>query len=255
MIRASFNPAPLKRALQNQSRGLQATLPEQLRRAGRLVAVSLATSTQPYGDNDAARILGEKATARDIHRVYATPAQVYSAIGDQKIAAGFWKAVSAGAWSKAQAIINKFCPAFAGVPIGKALDPSLHRGARDRRGRISEKQRPLQIVSPGQLKGYTNQEVGKVGLGKSGWAICAKILGGTRGIPQWVTRHNKISSGTVIEDRNPTHPTITLRNELSYAEQILSEADKAEAVQIGMERLAKALITEEYKLARQHALA
>ena len=46
------------------------TVASSLRRGARLLAVSLATSTPPFGRNQAAKKLGEQAIQNDIRRVY-----------------------------------------------------------------------------------------------------------------------------------------------------------------------------------------
>jgi hypothetical protein len=207
----------------------------EMKRAARLVAVSLATSTQPYGMDEAAKTEGEVATASDIRRCYATPSQVYAAFPDVRFAKAFYARLKAGQLEHAQSILDANCPTFKGTPIGE-FDLFLHQGRRNKRGRISKNQKPLQIVvNPKALFDYIKSEVKLVGWGKSGWAACAKILESTRGLPRWVTRHG--APGVVIDGtRSSDTPFIILINQVSYAALILTPADKAEAVRIGLDR-------------------
>jgi hypothetical protein len=256
-IRATFDPRPLQRRLQNRSRGFSAALPEVLRRAGRLVSVSLATSTQPYGIDEGARQMGEAATAGDIRRCYATPGNVFAAFDSKNQAKAFWVEIAKGNFSKAQVIMQSYCRAFSAKEIRPFDGGTAHRANRNARGRVSKRQDPVFVVQTTRnLTAYVKTHVDHVGEGKAGWAACAKILGGTRGLPQWVTRHaGKLSSGTVIEDHNPQRPTITLRNEVAYAQNILNPGDKATAVAIALDRLTAALVSEERRVATRTPLS
>ena|SRR5581483_2852920 len=251
-MRASFNPAPLKRKLQNRAQGFSRDLGEELRRVGRVVAVSLATSAQPYGIGEYSRRSGEIATARDIRRCYATPGQVYKAFDDKFKAGSFWKAIKAADYSRAQQIMRKYCPRFATKELKPFDGGAAHKAARNARGRVSSSQEPAFVVQTTRdLEAYIKSEVYRVGEGKAGWASCAKILGGTRGLPQWVTRHaGKIAPGSVVQSKS----SIVLRNEVPYAENILQPAAKAEAVRIGIDRLTKQAIIAERRAARANAL-
>jgi hypothetical protein len=258
MIRAKFNPKPLQQKLQNRVRGLKATLPEQLHRAGRIVAVSLATSSVPYGLGEDARKLGEAATASQIRRCYATPGQVFEAFPNKGSAQVFWFHLKAGRYSQAQSVMQKLCPKFASKEIKPFDGGEAHRNARNARGRVSKKQEPVFVVQTTRdLTAYVNKEVDRVGEGKAGWGACAKALGGTAGLPQWVTRHaGKLSLGLVEENQsNPQRPFIRMTNQVPYAKNILSETDKQVALRIGLDRLGRAIFNEQLHIARANALS
>jgi hypothetical protein len=237
----------------NAAKGLRARavamkrdVPVLLRRAGRLCAVSLAIQTQPFsGVGKDGRKLGEQATAGDIRRCYATPGDVYAAFGDKRYANAFYAKLMSGQIAHAQAIVDSQCPAFRGIPIGH-FDLFLHQGRRNSRGRINKKMRPLQIVILTKpLFDYIKAEVKLVGFGKAGWATCARILGGIRGIDaQWVTRHK--APGSVGESNNGK--TLTLTNQVSYATWILTESQKRNAVRIATEKLVESImIAQQYE--------
>jgi hypothetical protein len=103
------------------------------------------------------------------------------------------------------------------------------------------------------LNKYIKDEMKLVGFGKDGWGSCAKILGGTRGLPQWVTRQK--APATVIEDHNSENPTVTMVNEVNYAQDILDPSEKREAVDIGLSRLRDALFNEERRVASANPLS
>jgi hypothetical protein len=97
------------------------------------------------------------------------------------------------------------------------------------------------IVKDAQkLKTYVVTETKKVGFGKGGWAACARALGGTRGIPGWISRQN--APGTVVENYGATVMSITMTNQVPYASSILSPAQKQEAVRIAMDKLRASIL-------------
>jgi hypothetical protein len=241
-----------RNSLVARSRGFQASFPEELRRAGRAIAVSLATSAQPYGIADSARQKGEAATAGDIRRCYATPGNVFEAFTNDGKASSFWKAIKSGNFSTAQKIMQRDCPRFANKEIKPFDGGAGHKSVQNARGRVSERQEPLFVVQTTRdLSAYVNKEVSHVGEGKGGWAACAKILGGTRGLPHWVTRHaGKRSGGAVLEQFGGNIKTITLINRVKYASEILSNTDKRTAIRIAIDRLTKGIFRAELSARR-----
>jgi len=256
-LRAFFDPKPLQQKLNRRARGFADTLEEELERAGRLIAVSLARSTQPYGDSVLSRHVGESATAGDIHRCYATPGDVFAAFPDKRFAGAFWAAIKKGNFGAAQKIMQRYCPQFSSKEIKPFDGGAAHKGARNNRGRVSKKQDPIFVVKTTRdLNAYVQDEVDHVGEGKAGWAGCAKILGGMRGIPQWVTRHaGKLAGSFVGKDYRAEVKTITLENQVRYAQDILDPGDKAEAVKIGIDRLAKSIFIAETRAGAAHPLS
>jgi hypothetical protein len=95
------------------------------------------------------------------------------------------------------------------------------------------------VKNPAALKSYVDSEMKKVGEGKGGWATCADALGGTRGIPGWVSRQN--SPGRVVESYKAELSSVTMTNLVPYADQILTETEKQNAIEIAAERLGKSV--------------
>ena len=216
------------------------SLPGIMRQAGRLCAVSLAFQAQPFGDSDKSEALGKVATNRDIYRVYATPGKAYDDIQNQKAQGGFWKAVKASAWDRAAKILKREGNALKFTVIDNFDGGASHRQLRNNRGRIPPSQKPAMIVkNPSALKTYVATETRKVGQGKGGWATCARILGGVRGLPRWITKHN--SPGQVLEQYGTDQTTITIINQVPYASAIITPSQKAEAVNIAADRLFKSI--------------
>lgn len=228
---------------------VERSLPQLLRRAGRLCAVSLATQTQPFGLGTDAQLLGQTATVRDIRKVYALPSDVFPAFGNPKAAGAFWRAVQAGDWGKATGILHRDCPRYRNLEIRPFDGGQAHKANRNNRGRIAKSQGYIFIVqNAADLKAYINVEFKLVGFGKGGWASCARPLGGTAGLPGWITKHK--APGRVEQRSGKGLAEIVLINQVTYASEILSESQKRVAVEIAGDRLFKALQIEERKAAQ-----
>ncbi len=220
-----------------------------MRQAGRLCAVSLAYQTQPFGDDERAQALGVVATTSDIYRVYATPGKVYASFANKGAATRFLKAMLAGNYQKAGWIMQTHCPVFSNKQIKPFDGGSAHRQLRNNRGRIPKTQTAAFVVQPDSssswstattaLKAYIQQEIGRVGFGKGGWATCARILGGIRGIPPWIAKHN--SPGQAIENYGSSETSVTLVNQVPYSSSILSPSQKSEAVHAAFDRLFRSI--------------
>ncbi len=232
-----------------QERGwtLKNSLPGLMRQAGRLTAVSLAYQAQPFGDDDKAEALGKVATNRDIYKVYTTPGKAFSDISDPKMAKAFWTAVNKQLWAKAQAILQRFGHALRSTPIATFDGGAQHRQVRNNRGRVTGAQKPVMIVrDPQRLAKYVASETDKVGQGKGGWASCARVLGGVRGIPRWITNHK--SPAAVSEKYGTDVTEIILTNKVPYASEILTASQKSQAVDIAHDKLLKSI-----QIAERHA--
>ncbi len=225
------------------------SVPGFLRQEARLVAVECARRAQPFGDGATARAVGEAATTSDIYRIYATAGKVYAAFANKGAATKFLKAMLAGNYQKANWIMVTHCPRFSNKQIKPFDGGAAHRQFRNNRGRIPKSQEPAFVVQPDSssswstattaLKAYIQQEVSRVGFGKGGWATCAKALGGTRGIPGWVSRQN--SPGQVIENYKAELSSVTMTNQVPYASEILTEFEKQNAIDIAKDRLGKSV--------------
>lgn len=220
---------------------MQRTLPDLLKQASRLIAVSAATQSQPFGIDDKSEALGLIATNRDINRVYLTPGKVYDDLASRPGQAGaFWRAVKSSNWDAAKKILDNSSSRFKGINMDSFDGGAQHRQLRNNQGRIPASQKPVMIVkNPSALKAYIGSELKKVGQGKGGWASCAKALGSTRGLPRWITKHN--SPATVLENYNTSVMKVTMINQVPYASAILSPSQKAEAVRIAIDRLLKSI--------------
>jgi hypothetical protein len=252
IVRARSNVRKAITKLRNMNRQVRRSATEVLESEGRICAISLAKSSQPFGTGGDAKDMGERAVARDIAKVYVTVADVFAKLpmtgeGD---ASQFWKLVRAGKYDAAQDVISKTGSVFRGIPIGQFDDGDLHRRARTSRGRVTQNQPSLIVTNQSRLVSYARSKISLVGFGKSAWASIARQLGGIRGLrgpklpggerditANWITR--KSGPGTVHRQYGTAHPRLTLTSRVRYADQILSSSAYRNAIRIARDRIVK----------------
>jgi hypothetical protein len=196
----------------------------------RLLCVELAKYTQPFGLDDAAKKQGEEALARDYNRVYAQASAVFKElqIENKDMADGFWKAFQARQYDKASKILRDSKGLNRNTPI-QPFDGGTAHNRRWKRGKVGGGVVASLILQVQKgLKPFLTKEKGKVGFAKGGWAACAKKLGGIRGIPAWIYKHDTPAS--VIDNTDKENPSITIRNEVNYTDQVLSATGAADAL-------------------------
>jgi len=204
---------------------------------GRLVAVSLATSTQPYGKGKDARDQGLKRVESDIRKVFRTPSNIYQQLleEDETEARKFWRATTAGNTEWMRAILRDN---HIDLEMGTAPIPSYHDAARGRNGRVKGRARML-VTKPQELRRYIAKRQKMVGFAKSGWALAADDCGGHRGIPAWASSKHPGSHGGAIIRRDSVRPHVLLMNHVRYVDQILPERQINTAIEIAYSRAIK----------------
>jgi hypothetical protein len=252
MITFDIKPRAFSSVLERLAKETGKTASDVLRAQARLLAVDLAFRTQPYGKSIATKAKGEVAIRRDLLGGKGR-AGVIMALDDSLIDA----ALESGIYStgnvrlfvrKDGAIYGTDRTHFVPNALPNQLR-ALHKqafrngrmttaGSRDRtigRWRFIERA----TVRKSAAERYVQGQQKKVGWVKSGWAACARQLGGTRGIPGWVTRH-KGQTGLVRDHSQRTQdPSITLTNLVAYSAKVLPDqqiADAVERVKRNMER-------------------
>lgn len=182
----TFSDGGFRNALVQLAEVTRKDFSEIVRRQGRLLAIQLARVTQPFGgggNNESGnyvgegdRIAGEKATRRDIYKLYAPPYIAFQQIRDTdfQAAQAFWRAIQDSDWTECERIVREAGGRWRNVPVGR-FDAGLHRRNRNRQGRIS-RHVPAQIVTnPKALSTYAEKKVKLVGLAKGGCAAAAPM--------------------------------------------------------------------------------
>ena len=220
------------------------TLESLVKQEARGLAVELARDTRPFGFGEKARKLGEKAVAKDILKVYATPEQAFSsAMGaDMTQADKFWAAIQNRRFAQAKKALAASQSKWKTLPVGR-LDPALHQQSRTGPHANVKRREPAQVVtSKKALDAYIARVQKRVGFAKGVWINAAKAIGGrVRGAAQWATRHRQAPGSARV--RTGDKPAVTLESRLDYMEQVTTATGIELALTVAAGRLRKALAT------------
>lgn len=217
------------------------SLEEEIIGIARLVAVSLATSTQPYGKTKAAKEAGERRVEIDIRKVFRTPSNIFEQIReeDPDQAKRWWRAFSAKDTTLMESILWE---ENIDIPINPSPLPSYHKEARGHNGRVKGRARLL-VTDSQALRRYVEARKKKVGFAKAGFAKAADECGGHRGIPAWASSRHGTAPGGAVITRDPLRPRVVLYNNVSYVSRILPPAYQEQAITIAYERAMKRYTT------------
>ena len=243
------------RALRELAEIDRRNFPDVVRQAGRTLARELAAETFPLQLTAQSKKEGQLAVVRDIHRVYATPPQVYDLIlksgvtrkgsgGDtRQIANSFAKALANNDPEGALRILkNSGLDQRQGWSRMKAGDfdgGQEHRRRRSKStGRVEGEKPTMLLTSARGLKKYENEMKLNAGSAKAAWAACSALLGSTRGFPAWVTK-NMQGKGTVDNRLGEKDPSVTLRAQLGYESHALPPEGIARAQKFAAAKMLK----------------
>jgi hypothetical protein len=131
-----------------------------------------------------------------------------------------------------------------GTQVGPFDGGKSHESARyGKSKRVPKNQFVRQIVTKDSpLSRYFKDKRGNVGIAKSGWAVCAGILGGFRGIPKWVYRHT--GGGRVIDQTKSgiiSKPFIQMTNTIPWINNVISNATIQKSIDIQVINMIKQL--------------
>jgi hypothetical protein len=215
---------------------------EQIRITARVLSVSLAHSTQPYGKGSEAHQKGKTAVERDIRKVFVSPGGLYPSLmrADPGTAAAFWNA-----WKRRDIAtmenVLRGSRAGSGLEVLAVPKKSLHEARRGRKGRVEGRGgNPSALVtSPPALAKYIKERQKLVGLTKAGWALAAAATGGTRGIPAWASTRQSRASGGARTNNDRRRPAITIFNNTPWLNEAQPDYESEKAIDIAEEKLLK----------------
>jgi hypothetical protein len=245
---------------------------KEMRVQARMLCLSLAKGTQPFGLDSGARKQGEKAVARDIGRVYKSPAG--ASVGISKLSTGGGKtssqnAAQAGrafsalvnsrftgkgkkkrtmaARSQAQELLKRINSApFVHTQLGSFDGGKANTAARFGKRKSVPKNQFVGLVvdKSSDLKKYYKEKMSHVGIMKSGWSSCAKLLGGLKGFPGWVTRHG---GGGTVDDQSSkavgafSKPYVKITNKIPGIGNAISDSTIRRSIDIQLVKMMKRL--------------
>jgi len=264
----TVDASKLQKALKAFIGNTKAEASKEMRIQARMLCVSLANSTQPFGKDASAKATGEKAVTRDIDRVYKSgPTAVKNiaslplprgktATQNAKQAAAALAGLLQGRTtgkrgakivSAAQDLLDRInYKPYVNTRIGVFDQGQAHNKARfGRRKSVPKNQFVSQVVTKdSQLTKYFKEKRGNVGIAKSGWAVCAGLLGGFKGIPKWVYRH---TGGGQVNDQSGkglgivSKPFIQMTNTIPWINAVISTATIQKSIDIQIRKMIKRL--------------
>ncbi len=139
-----------------------------------------------------------------------------------------------------------------------AFSPSLHKSARDARGRVTGRDRNRVVLGSDvkALQAYVTEEQRFVGVAKSGWAPAYNLTRDPEGnaLPSYVSRQDGNHWGAVIDDRaNEWNPSVTAINRSPWAVR-QDEGERIKAAAFASRAAAiSSKIKTKIRLARENA--
>jgi len=265
----TVDASKLQKALKAFIGNTKAEASKEMRIQARMLCVSLANSTQPFGDDNKAKIIGEKAVTRDIDRVYKTGStavreiaalplprgktatqnakQAAAALAGLLGGKGKGKGKQKSKIGEAQNLLDRIrYKPYVNTQIGVFDQGQAHNKARfGRRKSVPKNQFVSQVVTKdSQLTKYFKEKRGNVGIAKSGWAVCAGLLGGFKPIPKWVYRH---TGGGRVNDQSGkglgivSKPFIQMTNTIPWINAVISTATIQKSIDIQITKMIKRL--------------
>jgi hypothetical protein len=265
----TVDASKLQKALKAFIGNTKAEASKEMRIQARMLCVSLANSTQPFGDDAKAKTIGEKAVTRDIDRVYKTGStavreiaalplprgktatqnakQAAAALAGLLGGKGKGKGKQKPKIGEAQNLLDRIrYKPYVNTRIGVFDQGQAHNKARfGRRKSVPKNQFISQVVTKdSQLTKYFKEKRGNVGIAKSGWAVCAGLLGGFKGIPKWVYRH---TGGGRVNDQSGkglgivSKPFIQMTNTIPWINAVISTATIQKSIDIQIRKMIKRL--------------
>jgi hypothetical protein len=218
MVVVNVNTRDLERSLNRLAVIARKDVPELTRQSARRVAVNLAVATVPFGKDERAKVSVEKAVRKDVSNVYAT---IPSVMG--KLEENARKAYAAKLHNETPMKVDRFLEANnVSLKTRKAIKPGEYNQKRVR-GRVKVRNQEY-VVAPNAREKFLRSAFRKVGLAKHGWAHCARVLGGVRGLTGWITRKKgKGVPGRVVTQQSAGQIAFTMTNNIPYVSNLIDK--------------------------------
>jgi len=225
------------------------------RRYARLCAVELANRTNPWsvgtGGGKEGKIIGNKSVRLSIVKVIKDKQgmrDLFDKTNKEFLRQTMLRLFNAGRYDLL-AKIMKSCGLIASEDrlniIGQSQMKEIHQGSRSRSTGMTHITRGTINFSPAGFGSYIKEAQKRVGLCKSGWADCARQIGGTngdnaRGIPAWA---KQASRNGKIEDhsKDKKNPHFVMTNTTPWVSDLLKEKERSNAMRVAKNKLIEAL--------------
>jgi len=224
-----------------------------VRANARLAAVELANRTQPWtSKNDkGADVLAKvsKTVTKDVKKVIKTKddfeTYLHGRVQDERIKQRLLQVARAGRYDLLGKIMFNcgMITSEDGIKrlTGDSDHAETHKKYRSNTGRTSSPS-DAKYISQGSLSAYIQNVIKRIGYAKSGWAECAREIGGikgdgARGIPAFAKRQRGSNFSVQKSDQQ-----YTMTNSTPYIDRLCDSSAKQAAVDKASENLLKSLV-------------
>lgn len=244
----------LKEMLTRFERVIQKSMPDLVRANARIACIELGNRTQPFtvGSGTGPPVLerGTKYLRKDLLKIAKDRAALdekVSQIDDVNLRARLQSAVASGNQSAIGALLFavksiKHPSDFRPVS-GPSEMAEIHKTRRSRRTGHAMSTRPVYHYAPNGIDGYVNTIAKRIGYAKSGWAECARKIGGVsgdgaRGIPAFAKRHKASNADVDLTKlKSISNPYVTMTNTTYWVSRLLPEQKQKDALNIAKEKM------------------
>ena len=189
------------------------------RQSARRFAVSLAKGTVPVGLGAKAKKQGDATVRNDIYSVFMPEGKVYKQLDEDQSRQYAW-------------LLNNSTPAqitafLRSVGVNaqyrRTATASLHQQRRNTKGRVPRNDSPPYIAPGEKIQNLIRRVQRRVLMAKNGWAMCARQLGGTRGLDRAITTKKRAQpTGRVTERRTANGITYRLHNLVTHVSHLIT---------------------------------
>lgn len=236
----SIDRPALQAALRQFIRDTGRSMTRVVKQQARLFLRDLIGATPPFGkhpfrrkSNDEGegesyleqRRIGERATRRDVKRVYrkfSVLIRWFERHGQAHLAHYLTQLMERGdAQEITKVLRNLRGTNLNRVTVRQMVEPAIHEARRNERGRVTHQRSDEFVLNERSLDKYIEEKVSHVGRAKAGWITAALGLG-LGALPNWIRRHS--TPGLLIDDSsNETAPSVTVGNLIEYAADFPSD--------------------------------
>jgi hypothetical protein len=217
----------LKALLRRMSAATKKDSAKLVKQSARRVAVNLARATNPFGDSESDKTQSENKIRGDISRAISSPGKIYSELAEKDAKRFYWILKN-----KTASAVNRFLSSI-GIKekyIRSGLD-RVHQSARNSRGIVPKSHKADVFAENDKRDRLTKKVFRKIGLAKYGWAQCARLLGGVRGIPRFVTiGKGRFNVGSVKEMVGKRGVNYVLHNKITYLSHVMRKSAVSQAL-------------------------
>lgn len=222
------DPADLRRlndALTELARETRKTVRQVMPAQMRLLATDFAAVTRPKGKSQADKEAGESKITAKVREVYPHPGYIVNMLNkvDPGLGVRFGSLLKRKKYAEAKQITDKQLPGLR-LDVGLFDFGQLHKSMRFKK-RVTHR---LVVSDYSKVQAYIRQKIKFVGFAKGGFATASRQLGGTRGIPQFATRHKASGTGRIVESGDAL--SVEMINGVSYLREAFSAADESVAL-------------------------